>query len=198
MELILINESKLKVMLTSEDMKYYELDNERLDYDNIETRSAFRTILKEAKFKTGFDTEKDRIFIQVYPSRSGGCEMYVTKLGISKKDEDSLLYQKNGQKQQRATKSSIYKFGSAEMLITACKYLMKCEYIKSSKAYCDVEKNEYYLTLLVYAYEKNSVTALLYLNELGKEIKESLFHFYIFEHCKEICKNDAIKVLSRL
>lgn len=81
MELIRISESKLKVMLTGEDMRQYELNSVDLDCEDSETRHAFRCILEEAKSQTGFDTHNYRIFIQAYPCRGGGCELYVTKLG---------------------------------------------------------------------------------------------------------------------
>ena len=82
MELIMISDSKLKIMLTSEDMKEYSLDCNTLSYENTETRRAFWSILDEAKHRTGFDAASERVFVQVYPSKKGGCEMYVTKLGI--------------------------------------------------------------------------------------------------------------------
>ena len=80
MELILINENKLKITLSRRDMKQYDLDCDTIDYDKTETRKAFWSILDEAKHKTGFDAAKQRVFIQLYPSKEGGCEMYVTKL----------------------------------------------------------------------------------------------------------------------
>ena len=82
MELIMISNSKLKIMLTSEDMKEYSLDCNTLSYENTETRRAFWSILDEAKHRTGFDAASERVFVQVYPSKKGGCEMYVTKLGV--------------------------------------------------------------------------------------------------------------------
>ena len=80
MELILINTSKLKIMLTPDDMKRYSLDIDKMNYDNTETRRVFWNILDTAKHETGFDAASDRVCIQVYPSKGGGCEMYVTKL----------------------------------------------------------------------------------------------------------------------
>ena len=82
MELIVISNSKLKIMLTSEDMREYSLDCNTLDYENTETRRAFWSILDEAKQRTGFDAASEKVFVQVYPSKKGGCEMYVTKLGM--------------------------------------------------------------------------------------------------------------------
>lgn len=55
MELILISDSKLKIMLTRDDMQQYALDCDTIDYDNTETRRAFWNILDEAKHRTGFD-----------------------------------------------------------------------------------------------------------------------------------------------
>lgn len=81
MELIMISESKLKIMLTSEDMRAYSIDCSMLDYENTETRRAFWSILDEAKHRTGFDAASEKVFVQVYPSKEGGCEMYITKLG---------------------------------------------------------------------------------------------------------------------
>ena len=81
MELIRINENKLKIMLSEGDMKQYALDCASLDYDNTETRRAFWSILDEAKHQTGFDAASQRVFVQLYPSKEGGCEMFVTKLG---------------------------------------------------------------------------------------------------------------------
>ena len=68
MELIRISDSKMKIMLSAEDMARYEITAERLNYENTETRRVVWQILDEAKQKTGFDAASDRVLIQVYPS----------------------------------------------------------------------------------------------------------------------------------
>ena len=87
MELILISDSKLKIMLSPDDMKDFDLDCDSVDYSKTETRRAFWSILDEAKHRTGFDAASQRIYIQLYPCRQGGCEMYITKIGSSKGSE---------------------------------------------------------------------------------------------------------------
>ena len=68
MELILINEKKLKIMLSPEDMREYEIDPDSVDYDKTETRRAFWSILDEAKHRTGFDAASERVlFCQSIP-----------------------------------------------------------------------------------------------------------------------------------
>ena len=81
MELIKINDRKLKIMMTSEDMAEYELTRDNIDYENVDTRRALRSIFATAKQRTGFDASSERVFVQMYPSKAGGCEMYITKLG---------------------------------------------------------------------------------------------------------------------
>ena len=81
MELIVISESKLKIMLSAPDMAHYELESSRMDCADAHTRAAFRHIFDDARAEIGFDTEGERLFVQLYASREGGCEIFVTKLG---------------------------------------------------------------------------------------------------------------------
>lgn len=139
MELLRINESKLKIMLSLADMEKYRLDGESMDYDNTETRSALWQILDLAKQKTGFDGCGDKLFIQVYPSRGGGCEMYVTKVG------------EGGGKPCLAPISlvrgtqSIYRLESLDTLLEVCKKLKACGYADESAVYA--KDGAYYLVI---------------------------------------------------
>jgi negative regulator of genetic competence, sporulation and motility len=81
MELIVISKSKLKIMLTPPDMQRYELCDGQMDCADEQTRRAFRHIFDDARDQIGFDTEGERLFVQLYTSRGGGCEIFVTKLG---------------------------------------------------------------------------------------------------------------------
>ncbi len=76
MELILISDSKLKVMLSADDMRNYAFD----DMNTIHTKESFRSLMREAKSRCGFNALEGRVFVQLYRSRAGGCELFVTKL----------------------------------------------------------------------------------------------------------------------
>ena len=84
MELLRVTRSKLKISLDKEDMARFSLYGEKMDYEDEQTRRAFRKILSEVREQTGFDTEKERVMIRVFPSKDGGCEMFVTKIGDRK------------------------------------------------------------------------------------------------------------------
>lgn len=89
MELIKISASKLKIMLSLPDMEKYELEADRLDCADKHTREAFRHIFDDAKTQVDFDTSGERLFIQLYTSRGGGCEIFVTKLGLPEPSDHS-------------------------------------------------------------------------------------------------------------
>ncbi len=91
MELILISESKLKIMLSPPDMARYELEVTRMDCADAHTRAAFRHIFDDVRAEVGFDTAGAPLFVQLYASPEGGCEIFVTKLeGESPPPEASL------------------------------------------------------------------------------------------------------------
>lgn len=89
MELIIISESKLKIMLSAPDMARYELESNRMDCGDVRTRAAFRHIFDDARAEIGFDTEGERLYVQFYASKEGGCEIFVTKLGRGDSGTDS-------------------------------------------------------------------------------------------------------------
>ena len=80
MELIIIGENRLKIMLTGEDMARYELSEPCAESLGARARRALRSIVADAHAKIGFDTDRERLLVQLYTSRGGGCEIFVTKL----------------------------------------------------------------------------------------------------------------------
>lgn len=96
MELLVIGESKLKVMLNKEDMKKYGLLGSELNYDDPPTRKKLLRILDDVKAQSGFDTTADKLLIQLYPSRDGGSEMFVTKLGLLPSTAEQSLKRSRG------------------------------------------------------------------------------------------------------
>ncbi len=219
MELIMISESKLKIMLTSEDMKEYSLDCKTLSYENTETRRAFWSILDEAKHRTGFDAASERVFVQVYPSKKGGCEMYVTKLGIfsGKKrsdNEDGDIRISEGisgggmkKSSEEATgiaerfvskrkRSFAFKFDGIDPLLEACKRLNNSGYGGESSAY--KEDRYFYLKIRENGTEYAVSEPQSVLFEYAEELDSTYFDIYIGEHGKCICEKDAVKTLGEL
>ena len=219
MELIMISNSKLKIMLTSEDMKEYSLDCNTLSYENTETRRAFWSILDEAKHRTGFDAASERVFVQVYPSKKGGCEMYVTKLGIfsGKKqayNEDGDIKINDdisGGSMRRSSEETVstserflnrrkrafaFRFDSIDPLLGACKRLYTSGYSGESSAY-RADKH-FYLKIREESTEYSFGDTESILLEYADELDSTYFDIYIGEHGSCICENDAVKTLGEL
>lgn len=186
MELILINETKLKIMLTREDMKRYELDCDGADYDNTETRRAFWSILDEAKHRTGFDAARDRVFIQLYPSREGGCEMFVTKIG---------LLGAGGQNCDKSVPDEVaYGFDSLDQLLCCCRMLGGEN--RNASAYAG-ERGDWYL-LISPSDEAERRELCCILSEFGTAAEAEWLRMYISEHGRQIFGDKAISKLSAL
>ena len=79
MELIVISENKFKIMLSAPDMRRYELNPEAMAETDDHTRRAFRHLLDDCG-EIGRDTRGERLLVQVYSSKEGGCEIFVTKI----------------------------------------------------------------------------------------------------------------------
>jgi negative regulator of genetic competence, sporulation and motility len=142
MDLIYINDHKLKIMLSEIDMKEYALDSENLDYENRETRARFWNILNKASENTGFDFEGGKIFIQLYPSKEGGCEMYVTKIGGLSRRHDGEAPENRLAEGKRI---GAYSFIRLEDLISVCRRLSSLGYSEKSSAWQTADK--YYLIM---------------------------------------------------
>ena len=190
MDLILINDNKLKVVLTAEDMTSYALTADTIDYDNTETKRAFWDILDTAKHQTGFDAASDRVFIQVYPSRGGGCELYVTKLHAGQKKSalprDKVYKVERGEKPRTAT--YVFGFETLAALLGACRSLHGGDPVASA-AYIDETTQKYYLIT-----ESEREPRL---SEYGR-LQSGAVQTYLAEHGRCLCACNAVEVLASL
>lgn len=202
MELILISDSKLKVMLSEDDMRNYEFD----DINNIHTKEAFRNLMREAKNRCGFNALEGRVFVQLYRSKAGGCELFVTKLSQSDSGADSGMdSDKTGAAYSREERANteykryymerkckgrhvIYSFDEMRNLLSTCGVLRASRYRGSSMAYIEKGKRSFYLAL-----DEETYVA----GEHFGRLCPSSFYYYINEHCDIICDN-AVSILGKL
>lgn len=195
MELIPINEQKLKIMLSREDLATWQINCEGMDYDTTETRRALWGILDEAKKRTGFDAAKEKVFVQLFPSPCGGCEMFVTKL--CQKNEASPI---TLSKTLPLFEKTLYAFTRLEDMLSACARLAECGFASDSVAYA--EMHTYYLSLgnILPQKKKKSLDTLSpcdLVSEYGKPIdlaKEA----WLCEHGECICPDHAVERYAAL
>ncbi len=184
MELIPINDSKLKIMLDESDMKELNI-YEEADCANSETRHAIRSILERAKAQIGFNTEGSEIFVQLYTSRKGGCELFVTK-GMSTKTKDKKPIQHH----------MVFSFECLRDMCAVCRILQKQGIHLESSAYIG-EDGKYYIVFKdtgMSAYSR--LGKLSFIHEYGNREHTEHINTYLYEHAREICRDNAVEILS--
>ncbi len=202
MDLIKINENKLKIMLTPVDMQSYSLCADELDCTNIETREAFRSIMDEARNRTGFDAGGNQIYVQLYPSKEGGCELFVTKLGLLgegnriKRSPESIPAQVH-----QTERSVAFAFERLDHLLRVCRWL-SVNAVRAKSAVYHGEEGHYYLLLEQYANNRHAPllehSMLASIHEYGTPQNADALRLYIKEHATVVCERGAIEKLAHL
>ena len=192
MEHILINSGKLKLMLSREDIERYELSDVVGNGNNYpegtsEQRTALRKLLDDAERIPGFDGGQGRLFVQLYPSRDGGAEVY-------RKDGDVM----------KITKTGV--FDELSDLIGCCRALsgLGAEHggriMSDSSAFSDGRR--YFLVLSgtiscrEYLDGVSSRRIEAVIGEFGRNTDSLHAEAYICEHCSCVCETSAVRILS--
>ena len=211
MEIIMISETKLKVMLSAEDLQSFSLTAEALDYNNTETKRMFWDVLSRAKQSVGFDTDGHRVLVQLFPSRSGGCEMFISKLGLLCRSENeeqsdtslSAVIAKNprlspsSQNISRSPSLSAFGFDTMDCLLAVCRRLEALSYDGTSDAYLGDDCRCY---LFLSDLERTPYVPLdeyAFIGEYGTPENANMLRYYVQEHAKPICCGGAVTCLSQ-
>ena len=212
MELIIINENKLKIMLSREEMKKYGIAPDDMSLSFPNARGVLRDILSEASIETDFysDTEKNRIFIQLYPSIEGGCEMFVTKIDLicsndSREElimptykEQGIMPLKSARKPTPLKRTTLtYCFKKLDWVFAACKELKKRGFSGESALYRDKE-GRYYLLLCNSFVDGQKYSPSAFLSEFAELENTEHAYLYINENGYCICNENAVETLSAL
>ena len=203
MEWIRISPHKLKIMLSAEDARRYALNCEKADYADIMTRDAFREILTDVQKETGFETEKDKVYIQMYPSKEGGCELFVTRMGLAFSEDEpsppipSYHTPKKEIPPKTVRKTTVsFLFSGLEQLLSLCRRVANI-YHGDSEIWQD-EKKRWWLLLNCDGNQKSTREILCIAREYGAEGRAEDASLFLPEHGHLICANNAIDVLSKL
>ena len=90
MDITYINSKNIKISISREELYENGLDAESLDYTKTRTKRFIWELLDIAYIKTGFNAGNGRLFVRVFPSADGGCELFITKnADFSEKDGKS-------------------------------------------------------------------------------------------------------------
>jgi len=194
MEYIMINEEKLKVTLEESDLSDWQICVDDLDYANPDAKSMFESILHYAKSEFGFDTSGHRVLLQLFPSKDGGCELFITRLGeLSTMAEggDDIMHDK-----KRA-----YSFEQLSHLLSVCKILCSVGFSGDSSAWRGNNGRWY----LIFSPDDDTdddqlpiITNRSFIDEYGERENPRALALYLGEYASTICASDAIAKLGTI
>ncbi len=191
MELIKVNSLKLKIILTPFDIEHLGLDTNGGDCEESLSMRAFREILDKAKEQTGFESGASQLYVQFYPSKDGGGEMYITRKSIHMGEGNIRHIGDGGTFDIRSTYITVFK--SSENLIALCRRLHGDRFTGTSMLYNCAGK---YFLVLNGISDENFNT---YLAEYGKAfVSDSLRLAFLEEHGNLLCENNTVETFCEI
>ena len=203
MELIRISDSKLKIMLTPVDMRQFELNTDNFYDDGEQMHRSFRLLLDEVKRQSGFEADDHRISVQYFPSREGGCEMFICNLSGEREHSSCALTPALGMQPATRTRGSFcrsfaYRFEGLDELLSVCRRLLPMDYISASSAWRD-DMGRYYLFINTFAASPFATPEELYfVVEYGNVENAAQLRLYLAEHGAVVCAEDAVGTLGAI
>ena len=191
MEMIRISDSKIKVILLPGDMDRYVAEND--DDGSPAERGTLRAILRDLREKTGFDVTGERVLVQMFPARDGGCELFVTRLGklAGQKIEPRLPAPPD-----LPLRSAVFVFDRLPPLLRVCRHLSHIGYPHLSAVYAG-DDDLWYLVLQE-RIPGARPSPLSFAEEFGTRRRAAVTLAYIKEHGTCISPSNAITLLSPL
>ena len=211
MELIRINARKLKIMLTPSDMCHFELDSESFGENNAQTHRAFQLLFEEIRRQTDFEADENLISIQYFPSKEGGCEMFISRLPGDEADveeantalpirlaKESLQLRPQKKNGGSFKRECAYRFKELSELLRVCHRLCLLGFLCESAAFRD-DRGDYFLILTVFTATPFSTPEELdFVVEYGQIENAAVLRVYIKEHATLICDGNAVARLASL
>ena len=176
MNVIRIGPDNVKVELTREDAQRFGLDSESEDsLLSPETARCVKKIMESVRDESGVDFCGERVAVRMFPSRDGGCELFVSRLSRTPEKQTPKAEEKN----------AVLRFFEVEEAIETARAIGS----GGGDAYTD--SRSLFLVL------PRGVLA-----RLGSQAVERVsfphIEAYIEEHLKKIYSGDAIERLAEL
>lgn len=192
MEILRIGKQAVKVTLNEQEaIKYNISDNNQLSEDEI--KESFSKLLMEIKAKADFAYSNKKLFTEIFPSKNGGCEIYISCINT---EASKIVYKDKALETDTKKKflPSIYEFDSLDKLLSVIYRLKEIKHREKASVFYDCDRRKYFLVLENISFKSLKYAFLL---EYAKYIKSQSIA-YLNEHYSCVIKNDSVKILSAL
>lgn len=201
-----INENKLRVFLSFDDLEDRDIDLETFNYNTPETQELFWDLMEQAEVELGFDAMESQLCVEAVTDVDHGFVITITRMDDEGEFESIQKFIKNRYKRKELTtrkKASalvstvaIWHFEDFDSLTAACAHLGDRHTGSSSAWRCD---DKYYLVL--YGSEAPTGGHQRFediLSEHGDKMTNTGFlEGYLNEHGTRLVPQDAITTMAR-
>lgn len=187
-----VTQNQIKITLSNQDMKEWDISVERLTKHPDETRALIWSILQQAEAEEGFLAEGAQLMVEAM-HKNDGFAMMVTRLEDGDADVRPRLRREARIRRKKPPESLlIYCFDRFDVMLGACGAIEN-HFVGHSKLYKHQE--QYYLVLDV-VNEFLSVDLALMLSEYGDKMPDSaVFRGYLGEYGRELISEGAVAIL---
>jgi len=190
-----INDNKIKVTLSTGELKERNLDFQALRYNTPEAQTLFWDMMKQAENEHGFKTSNCQLFIEAASINDGQFIVTVTKIQekalppAPQKKKLPMPELKVRKKSTVKSENSIYKFDDFEQI---------CELISSVSIPADTPSSLYEYNGSYFIVGKTSKQLHLIISEFSEVIKDSIaIEGILGEHGKKIIEKTAFNKLIK-
>ena len=178
---------KIKIILSSQDVKMLGITVSSLDCSNPDTRRMLRTLFKSAAKSIGLPDTSDRLLIEAYPHKDGGGVLYFTQLAPLKNEK--RLHMK-----LQKSQAYIYEFSDGGELLNAVSRLYSGGLEKVNSQIFEVEGK---FLLLLYPTKKDDLVLYEVMEFCDNFYKNSSQLRFISEHGTALTGNHAVAQVGR-
>jgi len=201
-----INENKIKVTITVNDLEERNIDLSSLNYNSPAAQELIWDMMEQAEIQFGFTASDSQLFVEADPDSDEGFIVTITKLDEDGDFESIQKYIKNKFKQtdlkvkkknrKICSTISIYSFNSFDDLCALSKKIVDLYSGDSSVYKC---RDTYYLVIT-----RNNLTTINQktfenlLSEYGKKVANTNFYEgYLNEYGTKIIENEALETINK-
>ena len=187
-----LNDNKIKITLSSDDLKARNIDVHSFIYNTPESQDLFWDVMREAEKEYGFSIDESMIFVEASSTTSGIFTLTVTKTASSLGSGSlrNKIRKQNYKLKRKASNApldhSIYRFDNFDDFCDFCKIVSKKDFGENSLY--EFQDN-YYLIV-------SSIANHLILEYAHKERNTDILVAKLAEYGNLIAKKNAIKKIS--
>jgi adapter protein MecA 1/2 len=191
--------NKIKITLSTEDLKAWNLSFESLAYNSPEAQNMFWDLIRQAEIETGFIVDGSQLVVEAAPSRSDGFVMIITKVD----DADNNPLQKyvrpkvkRDNKVKRKAKripALVFEFATFEDLTYACKTISD-RFFGESKLF--KHDNKFYLVCDT-GNEFIAEDISIIMSEFAKSPSSSILVGVLAEYGQTLIDKEAVETINK-